>query len=57
MVKQEFINQKIKELKGLMYKDEDMMTEKEEEIFRKFFDDFIEDLKKVANNVENRLKK
>jgi hypothetical protein len=49
MTKQEFVDQKIKELKKTMYKDEiDLMSEDEEIAFRKFFEEFINDLKKVA---------
>jgi hypothetical protein len=50
MTKQEFIDQKIVELKKLMYKDEDLMAEDEENVFRKFFIKFIQDLKEVAKN-------
>jgi hypothetical protein len=50
MTKEEFINNKIAELKQLMYKDEIfLMSEDEEFAFRKFFDKFIEDLKEIAN--------
>lgn len=50
MTKQEFIDQKIKELKKTMYKDDDLMSEDEEIVFRKFFEEFINDLKNVAKN-------
>jgi hypothetical protein len=33
-----------------MYKEEELMPEDEEEFFRKFFLELIDDLKKVANN-------
>jgi len=55
MTKQQFIDQKIKELKETIYKGEDLMTEKEEIIFRKFFEKFLDDLKEVAKN--NKIQK
>jgi len=50
MNKEQFINYEIKKLNKVMYKDEDLMSPKEEKAFRKFFNDFINDLKKVARN-------
>lgn len=51
ITKQEFINQKIEELKILMFDTEpDLMTEEEEIVFRKFCEKFIEDLKEIAKN-------
>jgi uncharacterized protein YaaN involved in tellurite resistance len=50
MTKAEFINKKIAELKKSMYSDEpDLMTEKEEQFFRRFLSKLIDDLKEIAN--------
>lgn len=49
MNKQDFINNQIKKLKELMYKDDpEIMSEQEENILRKFLEEFISDLKEVA---------
>lgn len=49
MNKEQFLNQEIKKLKKMMYGDDpDLMSEKEEQEFRKFFEEFIKDLKEVS---------
>jgi hypothetical protein len=53
MNRQQFIDNKIAELKQLMYKDEvNLMSEDEEFAFRKFFEKLLDDLKAVVNGKE-----
>ena len=49
MTKKQFIDTQIKKLKKTMYKTEpDLMSEKEENAFRKFLDNLLEELRKSS---------
>lgn len=53
MSKEEFLNQEIQKLKKMMYTDDpDLMSPEEEEDFKKFFDEFIKDLKEVSKTIK-----
>jgi flagellar biosynthesis regulator FlbT len=53
MTKQEFIDQKIKEVEKMMYVEPDWMLDSEREDFRKFFNKFIEDFEEVEIEIKN----